>query len=365
VPSLGRQLKLIRGLLDGQAAYTGPFYVDVDLTRRCNMRCLGCSTHSSTTRTPPPGDQAVTDAPLDVVEKLGASLERLGTTHVYLKGLGEPLLYAHVFDTISIFRRAGCRVELFTNGTLIDSRAAAHILDSGLDVLRVSLWANNEREYEKLYPGTPIGTFHRTLGNVRLLTRLKAQRAVSRPRVILTAPLNRHNYQSTAQRADLAHSLGCQGVAFDYYRDWGEFASAALSAQETQALCHDLAMAKARLESLSLSHNVAQILLLYRLRQVAQRETHCYVGWYYSRMRLDGTIVPCAPCALPMGNLKDDTFEAIWNGDPYRSFRGKASKRQGLASLGPHCDCEWCCHTRDNFQVHRRFRWLRPFSRNP
>ncbi len=363
MPSLSRQAKLIRGLMGGQAAYTGPFYVDVDLTRRCNMRCLGCPTHSSVTRMPPPGDQTVLDAPLALVQKLSTSLRRLGTAHVYLKGLGEPLLYAHLFDAILAFKQAGCRVELFTNGTLIDSAAATRLLDSGLDVLRVSLWANNEQEYEKLYPGTPIATFQRTLDNVRLVTGLKAQRSATLPKVILTMPLNRHNCQSTLQRAQLAHMLGCDGVAFDYYRDWDEFTSAALSEQETQALCKDLERAKVRLEELALGHNVEQILLQYRLRQVDQPETPCYVGWYYSRMRLDGTIVPCPPCALPMGSLKEAAFEAIWNGASYRSFRRNASTRQGLASLGQHCDCKWCCHARDNFRVHSRFKWLTPFSR--
>jgi len=363
VPYLSRQIKLIRGLLDGEAAYSGPFYVDVDLTRRCNMHCLGCPTHSSVTRMPPPGDQTLLDAPMDLIEKLGGSLGRLGTAHVYLKGLGEPLLYVHWLDAISVFKRAGCRVELFSNGTLIDSEAAARLLDSGLDVLRVSLWANNEQEYEKLYPGTPISTFHRTLDNVRRVTRLKAERSATLPTVILTTPLNRHNYQSTMQRAELAHRLGCDGVAFDYYRDWDEFTSAALSAQETQALCKDLERAKARLESLSLQHNVEQILLQYRLREAAQPETPCYVGWYYSRMRLDGTIVPCPPCSLAMGNLKEASFEAIWNGAAYRSFRAKASSPQGLASLSEHCDCKWCCNARDNLRVHRRFKWVSPLSR--
>jgi len=363
MPSLSRQLKLIRGLIDGQTAYTGPFYVDVDLTRRCNMHCLGCPAHSSVTRVPPPGDQTVHDAPLSLIQKLSASLSRLGTAHVYLKGLGEPLLYAHVFDAISAFKQAGCRVELFTNGTLIDSAAAVRLLDSGLDVLRVSLWANNEQEYEQLYPGTPISTFERTLDNVRKVTQLKAERGVALPTVILTAPLNRHNYQSTVQRADLAHSLGCDGVAFDHYRDWDEFTSAALSEQETQALCKDLEIAKVRLEELALDHNVEQILLQYHLREAAQPETPCYVGWYFSRMRLDGTIVPCPPCALSMGNLNEATFEAIWNGAAYRSFRKNASTRRGLASLGQQCDCKWCCHARDNRGVHDRFKWLRPFVR--
>lgn len=365
MPNLTRQLKLLRGLLDGQAAHTGPFYVDVDLTRRCNLRCLGCPTHSSVTRRPPPGDQTVSDAPFGLIQQLSEALERLGTTHVYLKGQGEPLLYPHVFDAIAAFKQAGCRVELYTNGTLIDSAAGAQLLDSGLDVLRVSLWANNEQEYEKLYPGTHVRTFHRTLEGVKLVTGLKSERNATLPAVILTAPVNRYNWQSIDQRIQLAHRLGCDGIALDTYRDWDEFTSAALSAQEIHILCQELQKAKVRLESLSLSHNVDQLLLQYQLGQAAHHETPCYVGWFYTRMRIDGTIVPCPPCALSMGNLNEDPFEAIWNGDPYRSFRRKVSTRKGLDSLGDDCDCKYCCHARDNLRVHRWFKWVRPFSQRP
>lgn len=363
MPTLTRQVKLLKGLLDGQAAHTGPFYVDVDLTRRCNLHCLGCPTHSSVTRRLPPGDRTVSDAPFDLVQQLGKALERLGTTHIYLKGQGEPLLYPHMFDTISTFKQAGCRVELYTNGTLIDAATTAQLLHSGLDVLRVSLWANNEQEYERLYPGTPTRTFYRVLEGVKLVTDLKTERNATRPVVILTAPLNRHNYRSIDQRIQLAHGLGCDGVAFDIYRDWDEFTSAALSAPDIQVLCQDLRKAKVRLESLSLGHNIDQLLLQYRLGQTANRVTPCYVGWFYTRMRIDGTIVPCPPCALSMGNLAEAPFEAIWNGAPYRSFRLKASTRQGLASLSGSCDCKYCCHARDNLRVHRLFNWIRPFSR--
>ncbi len=363
MPTVTSQVKLLRGLLDGQTAYTGPFYVDVDLTRRCNLHCLGCPTHSSTTRRPPPGDQAINDLPFGLLQQLCEELERLGTRHVYLKGQGEPLLYAHLFDVIRAFKQAGCRVELYTNGTLIDRAAAVQLLDSGLDVLRVSLWANNEQEYERLYPGTPVRTFHRTLDGVRLVTGLKASRQAALPAVILTEPLNRHNFRSCSQRIELAHKLGCDGVAFDTYRDWGEFTSAALSAQDIRTLCQDLEKAKAGLESLSLGHNVDQVLLQYRLGQSAQPETPCYAGWFYTRMRVDGTIVPCPPCALNMGNLSEAPFSTIWNGAAYRSFRRKASTRKGLASLSGDCDCQYCCHARDNLRVHRLFKRLAPLSR--
>jgi MoaA/NifB/PqqE/SkfB family radical SAM enzyme len=34
------------GLIDGREAKTDPFFVDIDITNRCNIRCVGCQYHS-------------------------------------------------------------------------------------------------------------------------------------------------------------------------------------------------------------------------------------------------------------------------------------------------------------------------------
>ena len=44
------KLMLLRGILDGKKTRRGPFYVTVELTRRCNMVCIGC-------RYPVPGNR--------------------------------------------------------------------------------------------------------------------------------------------------------------------------------------------------------------------------------------------------------------------------------------------------------------------
>jgi len=42
---LKNRLALLRSLIQGEVAHTGPAYVAVDVTRRCNIHCLGCFFH--------------------------------------------------------------------------------------------------------------------------------------------------------------------------------------------------------------------------------------------------------------------------------------------------------------------------------
>ncbi len=361
--TLKEKVMLLRGLINGEVASTGPFFATVDVTRRCNMHCLGCQYHSSKTRTPSPGDHTVKDIPFELVERLCEELPRLGTSEVFLAGEGEPFLHPRLFDIILAFKRAGCEVQLFTNGTLVNKENVLALLDSGPDVLRVSLWANSPEEYEKCYPGADPAKLQRTLDGVRLVTTRKAQRRTVLPTMILTEPVNRHNYRGIDRRIHLAQELGCDGVVFSTYNPWQEeFAADALSAEEIESLCRDLTQAKKRLESLPLDHNIDDLLLRYRLGESAWSETGCYVGWFHTRVRVDGTITPCGSCLLPLGNLNESNLEEIWNGLQMRTFRSRALTASGLASLSQHCDCDcnWCCFSRENYQVYRFFRWVAP-----
>lgn len=91
--TLKKMVKLLRGVINGEVAYTGSFYVDVDITRRCNMNCLGCQYHSSKTKGPSPGVREVKDMPFELVSRLGKELSRLGTREVIITGEGEPFLH--------------------------------------------------------------------------------------------------------------------------------------------------------------------------------------------------------------------------------------------------------------------------------
>lgn len=358
-----KRAKLLTGLLDGERAYTGPFYADIDVTRRCNMRCLGCPYQSSKTRGPTPGDHSVKDLDLEILDKIIRGLVQLKTPEVFLCGEGEPMLHPQLTDIIAALKQAGLKVQLFTNGTLFNEKYAKKLLDSGLDVLRISLWATTPQEFEKLYPGARPEQLDEIITGIKVFTRVKAENKLILPLVILNQPLNSYNFRNIDKRIELAHETGCNGVVFDTYRDWHEFGQAALSPKQVQRLCQDLIHARKQLELNSLSHNIDDVLTKFNLEEDAWRKSPCYVGWYFTRIRVDGTVVPCPPCAMSMGNLTSRSLVEIWNGAEYRRFRRKTSIPGGSEIYGDCCDCNWCHYVKDNYRVYRLFRWIKPHTR--
>ncbi len=364
--TLPQKVELLRGLLTGETAYTGPFFVLVDITRRCNLRCLGCRFHSSKMSTSRTDSSTLPDISFDLFKKLCHELKTMDTHALILIGDGEPLLHDRIFDMLSVAKQAGFHITLVTNGTLLDRNNIQALFDSQLDILQVSLWAGSAKEYEKNYPGVPLDFFEKVVESVTLMNSLKARSHLKQPCVILHHPLNRHNFQNIETFLGLALTTRCDGISFSPFYTWrGALTSFALSPNEEHSLLLSLGQMKKRIKSLPLGHNIDQTRTRYQIGKCIWQNIPCYIGWIHTRIKTDGTILPCNRCDIPMGNIEANSFREIWNGSPYRNFRSRASTREGLASLNHQCDCEYCCFIKDNLRIHRLFKWASPFQRHP
>jgi MoaA/NifB/PqqE/SkfB family radical SAM enzyme len=364
--TLPQKMKLLRGLLTGETAYAGPFFALVDITRRCNLQCLGCRFHSSQMSTSQADSSTSPDISFDLFKKLCHELKAMGTHALILIGDGEPLLHPRIFDMISTAKASGFHTTLVTNGTLLDRDRIHTLFDLQLDAMEVSLWASSARDYEKNYPGVPLEFFGKVVDSVTLMNSLKATRHLRQPCVTLHHPINRHNFQQIETFLELALTAKCDGVSFSPFYTWrGALTPSALSPNEEQSLLRSLGKMENRLRSLRFSHNIGQTRTRYQIGKRVWQNIPCYIGWIHSRIKTDGTILPCNRCDLPMGNLEANSLREIWNGSPYRNFRSQASTREGLASLTHQCDCEYCCFIKDNLRVHRLFKWASPFQRHP
>ena len=359
-----QKTRLLAGLIDGEAARGGPVYVSVDVTRRCNLRCVGCRFHSPHASLPSPGDQSVRDMDLGMFGRLCVELERLGTGSMLLLGEGEPLLHPSILEMIAIARRAGFYVTLFTNGTMLDRDRIAALIGSGLDNLQVSLWASSRDEYAVSYPGTDPAMFDRVVAALQQFAARKAEAGSRTPRVVLHSTMTRFNARSAVTLADLAIRAHCDGLSLWPLRTVkGQVEPMAVAQDAEQDLLGSLTAVRQRLDGLSLEHNVGQLELSYRVGREVWRKYPCYIGWIHSKIRADGTVVPCSDCDLVLGSLGGTGFTEIWNGAPYRQFRRQARTRAGLSALAGSCDCGFCCHLENNTRVHRFARWLPPLAR--
>jgi len=310
---------------------------------------------------PSPGKQSKMDLDYDLFIELCDELKTMGTRSIILIGEGEPLLHPRLLDIIAAAGGAGLHVTLLTNGTLLDKAKIQSLIDSRLDILKVSLWATSREEYSQNYPGTDPDNFSRILESLRLLDRTKAEQKSDRPLVVLHQPINRHNFRHIDSTIDLARANGCNSLSFSPFKTRRhELEVFALTPDEEEILLFTLKQMKPRLDSLSMGNNIDQALLRYRIGESVWQKLPCYIAWLHARIKVDGTVLPCNPCGLVMGNLQETSFKAIWNAPGFRTFRRQTMTREGLRRMADHCDCGFCCHVEDNARVHRFFRWFSP-----
>jgi radical SAM protein with 4Fe4S-binding SPASM domain len=353
------KIRLLKGLLTGEKAYAGPFYVTVDVTRRCNLRCPGCRFHSSDLDMPGPGNQAVKDLPLTLFQKLCNELKSMDTHAIILIGEGEPFLYPQIFDCIDIAKSADLHVTLLTNGTLLNEKNIQALLDSQLDILKVSLWASSMEEYQQNYPGVNPEYFNKIVKGLNLIFQAKKDYKSSYPSVTLHHPITRQNYHDIDAMIDLAHRTGCNTLSFSPFKNRrGELSFHEIPQNEELNLRKTLDSKAKKLASMSINHNIEQTLLRYRIGEAVWKKIPCYIGWLHARIKVDGTVLPCNPCDLVMGNLHESSFKEIWNGSAYQKFRKKTITRKGLESHLQDCDCGFCCLLGDNVRMHRVYKWF-------
>ena len=121
----------------------GPHHVAIDITNKCNLRCLHCYNSS--------GENDVIKTELSDHEVL-EFMKSLSTINLYSLCLcgGEPLLRKElIFDSLKILTENGIRTSMVTNGLLATEDTLAKLDELGLNSIQFSL-DGNKASHDKL-----------------------------------------------------------------------------------------------------------------------------------------------------------------------------------------------------------------------
>lgn len=355
------RFNLLRGLLNGDKAGTGPFYVTFDMTTRCNSVCRGCLYHSAEQRPTSLDGQPREDLPLEIVRRLAPELARMRTRDAFLAGGGEPLLHPRFFEIAACLHSAGLKVYAFTNATLINEPAARELVYCGLEELRPTFWATNREEHLAWHPGVTPEMLERRIEGLALLRQAKARAGSRTPYVNLQMPLHRRNFTNLDERIRVAVESGCDKVSFGVFRDFGgAYESDCLSAQEVELLRPALLRAGAHLERAGIAHNAAGYLRRALAGPDVWRESRCFIGWIHAYFKVDGSVLACCRCRIALGNVREQPFSTLWNAVAYRDFRSRSLDPEELGRMGEagECNCANCSHWQDNRRIDRVYRRL-------
>jgi len=95
------------------------------------------------------------------------------------------------------------------------------------------------------------------------------------------------------------------------------------------------------------------------------KQVPCYAGWMFSRVMANGNVVPCCKGYLkPMGNVYQQTFKKIWEGNKQKEFRYNGTHLPLTHSYFAPFKCiKTCDNLWQNEPMHERVKSLNPVEK--
>src|ERR1051325_1731045 len=268
----------------------------VETTAKCNLYCPMCprETHKQ-----PKADMSG--------EHFARLVEQAGLTaeHMMLIGLGEPFMDAQIFHRIELCAKHTISTLISTNGTFLDEKAAARLLDTPLEQITLSFDGATKESFEFYRKGAK---FEKVRDNFVRFARMKKERK-SRLQVVVQMVRMERN----------------AGEVDDFIRFWRRLPGVdqvRIKADETNLMRPDAG-------------------------HTADEWKHpCHYLWRGPMyVKQSGDVYPCCQSYMldgaPVGKIGDDSLEQIWNGEEMQRMRRlHAEGRAGEIGI-----CARCCTT--------------------
>ncbi|MCK4781643.1 SPASM domain-containing protein [Candidatus Parcubacteria bacterium] len=288
-----------------------PPYLEVEITTMCNLKCIMCE-HTY-------WKEPDRDMSFEQFKKIVDQFPKL--KWIGLTGIGESFLNKDFMKMLRYVKSKNIFVELYDNFYFLDSKAAEEFIEMGVDQLFISLDAATKETYEKIRVGS---NFERVTNNVRNFIQLKKEKKKYFPEVDFHYIINRLNINEIPQYIELVHSLaGGERTVVRFTRMLHKFKEVSDLFVEVPEEMIQAAEKRAKELGVILTWN----------RDVPQAKppiSHCTV-WLMPFIFVTGHVIPCCSGneagnrdfqkATALGNIYEQSFKDIWNGEKYKTLR--------------------------------------------
>lgn len=169
----------------------------IEVTTLCNFDCTTCIRNS--------WKDGLSHLEWQVFEKIYNDLDRLPQLEcVHFGGFGEPFSHPRLLDMLEMMKAKGLKVEVITNGSLLNPGVINKLIEIKLDAIFVSLDGPDEEEYCEIRQGAD---FHGVINNIKLLNEIMAQRGVKHPERGIEFVATKANYHKLPKLTRLVSEL--------------------------------------------------------------------------------------------------------------------------------------------------------------
>jgi MoaA/NifB/PqqE/SkfB family radical SAM enzyme len=312
-------------------------WLQIEVSARCNSSCCYCPTSCYHDE----WEGGLME--MDTFERLRPYLPFCDL--VFLQGWGEPLLHPRFWEMARQTKEAGAVTGFTTNATLLDQERQLQLLDTGVDIMAVSLAGVTAETQARLRDGCSLERIGESLME---LQRLKRERGTEKPQVHIAFMMLRSNWRQVGGLADLAAQWGVSQVVVSDLSWIGDQTGESESLLEHQDLWPDVASAVEQAQRAARAKGIGFHYQGPSTGQPAATCTEnvikaCYVSYSgevspcpFARLgfghRFEGEPVAAAP--IVFGNVRSDTLPKIWDSAAARDFRSSFERRQSTVEPG-------------------------------
>jgi MoaA/NifB/PqqE/SkfB family radical SAM enzyme/alpha-beta hydrolase superfamily lysophospholipase len=297
-----------------------PVIANIEITTYCNLQCQFCARSRL--------KKANTHMTFAMFRNILAVLPN--TYQIVLVGLGEPLIHPHIGEFIQYAKSLKKRVGLVTNAMLLTPEISARLLDAGLDSIAFSLDGADPSLSALVRQGTNLP---KVIRNIKKFVKNAQGKPIS------TAVFAAVSIDTVAQLKKLIDCVSGMRVEALMLTDinfitnldhtlWQNYNTEIESLVKqgiTHAFTKNLPVLSVHgLEEFGLKQRYHDFLIIPpgQLCQRSARHTWCLSPWQTVPIDVAGniTLCDCQPDCV-IGNLFQDTFSNIWNGETMQKHR--------------------------------------------
>lgn len=338
----------------GRQVYTGPRDVQLSISDVCNSNCIMCWMNSPLIKQFNVEKSATSKKimGLNLAKRCISGLVSVGTKGIYFTGRGEPLLNNNLPEIITYAKSKGLNCYLTTNGALLNKEIASELINSGLNVINVSLHAGTSETYKKIHPAFNEKTFYHIKDMLNYIHTTKRDKF---PEIKLNFVLSTLNFHEILKMIEYAKECCASYISFIPVWTCDDLNSLVLGQNEIQKFYSF----EKEVNKLSKSYGIptnynsflSMLSLFFASNIQGNKRTQdfyskhpCTIGYNFCMILADGRVLPCCASCLVMGNIENQSFEQIWYGEKYNKFRKECLNLPHSKKPVKNCECWNCGH---------------------
>lgn len=301
-----------------------------DLTYKCNLKCKHCYINEEQRK----------ELSLEEIKTILEQL-KISNTFVILFSGGEIFTRSDIVEILRYARKLNFRIELFTNGTLLDNYLIKELQELSINDIAVSLYAVSDTIHDDI-TGVPDSHIA-TINNIELLLSYGIN-------VTIKTTIMQDNFSEIDALFNWSRERKIKHQ-FSY-----TIAPSLCKTKDNGKLRLTEAQIKAFLQKDWVQDHVVNLI---DEPSIDYGDNICSAGVTSFNISPYGDVFPCAHLRLFCGNLKQISFESAWKSDVmYKIRNAKISDLKGCF------DCKlrkWCTICPGLFWLEHKD-WLRPSS---